>query len=133
MTKPMIKRKSIALVLTGAYALFSILAIRSAAHVSAGKVYAAMPIVTTIAYAFCIYFFIEIQRGKSNIFEKMMAWTSAGVFVARLIPLLHVVFPGFPPRVVAASYVAAALIVIATIALILRTVQLFNRPETVGE
>lgn len=129
----MIKRKSIALLLTGAYVLFAVLAIRSASHASAGKAYAAMPIVTTIAYVFCAYFFIEIQRGKSNIFEKVMAWTSAGVFIVRLIPLLHVAFPGIPSHVIAAAYLAAALIVIATIALILRTVQLFNGSETVGE
>jgi len=132
MTTTMIKRRSIALLLTGAYALFAILAIKSASH-TAGKAYAALPIVTMIAYIFCAYFFIEIQRGISNIFEKTMAWTSAGVFVVRLIPLLHVAFSGIPSYGIAASRLSGALIVVATIALILRTVQLFNRSDAVRE
>lgn len=133
MAKTMIKRKNIALLLTGAYALFAFLAIKSASHAGAGKAYAAMPIVTTIAYVFCVYFFIEIQRRNSNIFENVMASSSAGVFIARLVPFLHVAFPRIQSHAVAASYLAAALIVIATIALILRTVQLFTESRTVGE
>ena len=133
MTTAMIKGKSIAVVLTAAYALFGILAIASARHISTVKAYGSMPIVTTIAYVFCIYFFIEIQRGKSNIFEKTMAWTSAGVFVVRLISLLYVVLSGIPYHVVIAAYLAATLIVVATIALILRTAQLFSEPKAINE
>ena len=116
--------------LTGAYILFAILAIKGASHASIGKTYSAIPIVTTIAYVFCVYFFIEIQRGNSNIFEKAMAWASAGVFVVRLVPLLHVAFPSIPPYVMVTSCLAAALIIIAAISLILRTTQLFYGSES---
>lgn len=133
MAKTMIKRKSMALLLTGAYALFAFLAIKSVSHAGTGRAYAAMPVATTIAYVFCAYFFIEIQRKNSNIFENVMAWSSAGVFVARLVPFLHIAFPSIQSYVVAASYLAVTLIVIATIALILRTIQLFTESRTADE
>ena len=68
----------------------------------------------------------RFSEGNRTSLKKTMAWTSAGVFVARLIPFLHVPFPGIPSHVAAASYLAAVLIVIATIALVLRTMQDFN-------
>jgi hypothetical protein len=131
MKQEMIKRKSIALLLTGAYVTFAFLAIKSASHAEAGRAYASLPIVTTIAYIFCAYFFIEIQRGNSNLFEKAMAWSSAAIFVIRLAPLLHAVFPSVQLNAVTLSHLASMLTVVATIALILRTIQLFGRAQTV--
>lgn len=126
MKAALIERKTIALLLTGAYSLFSIQAISSASHAHGVHTYSGTPVITAIAYLFCVYFFIEIQRNKPNVFEKTMAWASAGVFVARTVPMLHIAFPGIPSCSVTASYSAAVLILIATLAIFARTIQLVN-------
>ncbi len=128
MSATLIERKSIALLLTGAYTLFSIQAISSASHAHGAHTYSGTPVITAIAYLFCVYFFIEIQRNKPNVFEKTMAWASAGVFVARAVPMLHIAFRGFPSYLALATYSAAVLMLIATLALAARTIQLFYGP-----
>jgi hypothetical protein len=125
MKAALVERKSIALLLTGAYSLFCIQAIRGLSHAPRTHTYGS-PVLTVIAYLFCVYFFIEIQRNKLNVFEKTMAWASAGVFVARTVPVLHIAFPSIPSFSVPASYSAAVLILIATLAIAARTVQLAN-------
>ena len=128
MAGTMINRIGMALLLAVVYAFFAIQATRHLIHLSGGQSSISMPIVMTMAYVFCAYFFWEIQRRTSNVFEKTMAWASGGVFVLRLLRLVGVEFHVVSPwRLLALSYAVPVLIGIATLAIIGRTLQLFMK------
>jgi len=84
-----------------------------------------MPIITAMAYIFCIWFFVYIQRETKNISEKVAAFASAGMFIPSLVRLICGHFSLIPPLLFSSLYLDAALTVTATIAIIARTVQLF--------
>lgn len=130
MNNAMIEKRGTGLILCLGYVLFAVLSIRAAIHFN-GIVVIAMPWIQATVYCFCAYFFIEIQRGKSNTFEKAMAYASGGVFVAKLALLLGGKLQIHPSKLVAFPWVVAALMIIATVSLVTRTVQLFKRHDAV--
>jgi len=133
MVKAGFENKGVALVVTCLYFLMSLQAIKRAAHASAGAAYAAMSIPSAILHVVMVYASIMILRRSSNIFEKVMGGAGAGFFIAQFIPYLHFVFPGIQPLDVVVWHLAAALIIIATMALILRTVQMFIESQARDE
>jgi hypothetical protein len=83
------------------------------------------PLVKGIGYLACIFFFLLIQRETKNVFEKLMAFASASVFILQLVRLVCAEFQIIAPHLFTLSYSDTALIVIATIAIIARTIELF--------
>lgn len=129
MSNAMISRRGVALLLSGAYVLFSALATRGTLHFGGAPV-VTMPVIRVIAYCFCAYFFFEIQRGKPNIFEKTIAYSSAGVFIAKLLFLICAEFHAFPSKLLNLLWIATVLLIIATVAMIARTIQMFREHQT---
>jgi hypothetical protein len=119
-----IRKRSLAAVLTGVYALFSIEAVYDARHVNQLYTPTSQPLLSLFAYVFCAWFFIDIQRGTSNAAEKVMAWASAGFFLMRLFSLIPTASQSIPHSTVA--YLSTALVLTTTLALLLRTIDLFR-------
>lgn len=126
MPGPIIHSGKVAVAVSVAYLLFSILAIREALGprvVSASE----EPIVRGIAYLFCVYFFIEIQRGAGNALEKLATLSSAAAFLVELAYLvLGNVYTSLSFLAVF-LWMCAVLIAMSTVGFIGRAIQLYRR------
>lgn len=125
MANTIINNKMIALFIVAIYVVFSIQTIRDIGYVNHGQISTLMFIVDAMAYIVCAYFFLELQRGRNNLLEKIAACASAGVFITRTVRLSCVAFRIDSSHLSFYSYGVAVFFVIATVALIGRMTQLF--------
>jgi hypothetical protein len=107
------------------YVFFAVWDLRVLTHAHQWQFSESMPITRGMGYIFCIWCFLEIQLATKNIFEKIVAFTSAGVFVPPLMRLICEEFQFFPIPFFTSFYLGATLSVIASIAAIARTIELF--------
>jgi hypothetical protein len=121
----LIRTKKIAILVASLYVFSTVGAVRALNHAHQTQFSERMPITMGVGYIGCIYFFLEIQRGTKNIFEKIMAFASAGAFILPLARLLSGGFHSIPPLLFTSLYLDAALTAIAAIAVIARTGELF--------
>jgi hypothetical protein len=121
----LIRTRKIAVLIASAYVFSTVGTVRTLNHAHQTQFSERMPIVMGVGYVGCIYFFLEVQRGTKNIFEKIMAFASAGAFILPLARLLSGEFHSMPPLLFTSFYLDAALTAIATIAIIARTGELF--------
>jgi hypothetical protein len=84
-----------------------------------------MPITRGLGYILCICFFLDIQRRTKNVSEKIMAISRASVFILPLTRLVCGEFQLIPNPFFTSFYLGATLRVVATIAIIARTIELF--------
>jgi hypothetical protein len=121
----LIRSKKIAVLVASAYVFSTVGTVRTLNHAQKTQFSERMPIIMGVGYIGCIYFFLEIQRGTKNIFEKIMAFASAGAFILPLARILSGEFHSIPLLLFTSLYLDAALTAIATIAIIARTGELF--------
>jgi hypothetical protein len=124
MQSPLINTKKIAILVAAFYVFSAVRIVRALNHRHQMQFSERMPIVMGVGYVACIYFFLEIQRGTKNIFEKITAFASAGAFTLPLVRLVCGQFRLIPPTFLTSLYLDAALTVIATSAIIARTLEL---------
>jgi hypothetical protein len=92
-----------------------------------------MPVVMGTGYIACIYFFLTMQRGTKNFFERVMCFASAGVFILPLMRLICAAVRIILPLPIASEYAELVLAVIATVAIVARTIEIFISNRKVSQ
>ncbi len=124
--KVLLQTKITATLVAGVYAFFGMRAVRALSDGHQLQVRESMPVIAGIAYAFCVFFFLMMQRETKNIFEKIAAFTSAGAFVPPLVRLVCTECLFVPPVIFSSLYLDTILIVAATIAVAVRTIEIWR-------
>jgi hypothetical protein len=123
----LINTKTEATVVAAFYILFTIWAVRDLIIARQGQPLRpeSMPIIKTIGFAACIFGFLTLQRKTKNALEKVAALASAGSYIPVLLYLASAEVHFNIPPILKSQYWNAVLVVIATIAVMARAIEVF--------
>ena len=107
-----------------AYCVFSISAIRTAVGIGPVHTRYAFSTVDLVTYCFCLFVFIEIRRGVPSLSEKTFAIANVAAVMGKLISAICVQLQLSRWYLHVSAWATAVFLVIATIAVIVRTLKL---------
>lgn len=121
----LISTKKVAVLVSGLYVFSAVEAVRDLNRAQLVILSDPTPVISVIGYVFCIWFFLEIQRGTKNTLERLAAFTSAAVFIPPLLRLVLWEFHLTHPLLFTSLYPDAVLTIAATMGVIARAIELF--------